>query len=98
MTQSGYVMQPYPCCRLLSIEVKVSGIKCHFKILLAKGYASILRHRLKTSGHNILPVAFTLTSGIHCVVVFHLIVLEFGVGQLKLKNNLKTNLYVGQQY
>ena len=38
-----------------------------------------------TSGRNISPVASNL-SGIHRVVVFHLIVLEFGVGKLKLKN------------
>ena len=37
------------------------------------GYASILRHRPETSGHNIWPVVPNLTSGIHCVVVFHLI-------------------------
>ena len=72
--------------RLLSIEMKVSGIKCLFKILLVIGYASIPRHRPKTSGRNILPVASNLTSEIYCVVVFHLIVLDFGVGQLKLKN------------
>ena len=47
-------------------------------VLLVIGYASILRHRSKTSGCNIWPVASNLTSGIYCVVVFHLIVLEFG--------------------
>ena len=50
------------------------------------GYASIPRHRPKASGRNIRPVASNLTSEIHCVVVFHLIILEFGGGQLKLKN------------
>ena len=40
------------------------------------GYASIPRHRPKTSGRNIWLVASNLTSGIHCIVVFHLIVLE----------------------
>ena len=49
-------------------------------------YASIPRHRPKTSGRNILTVASDLTSEILCVVVFYLIILEFGVGQLKLKN------------
>ena len=73
-------------CRLLSIKIKVLGIKCLLKILLVIGYASIPRHRPKTSGRNIWPVASNLTSGIHCVIVFHLIVLEFGIGQLKLKN------------
>ena len=65
-------------CRLLSIEIKVSGIKCLFKILLVIGYASIPRHRPKTSGRNIWLVASNLTSGIHCAVVFHLIFLMFG--------------------
>ena len=81
-------------CRLLSIEIKDSGIKCMFKILLVIGHASIPRHRPKTSGRNIWPVASNLTSGIHCVFVFHLIVLEFKLSllrhsiirQLKLKN------------
>ena len=40
-------------CRVFSIEIKVSGIKCLFKILLMIGYASIPRHRPKTSGRNI---------------------------------------------
>ena len=70
--------------------MKVSGIKCLFKILLEIGYASIPRHRPKTSWHNILPDASNLTSRTHCVVVFYLIVLEFGVGQLKLKKQTHT--------
>ena len=65
-------------CRLLSIKMKVSGIKCLFKILLMIGYTLIPRHRPKFSGRNIWPVKSNLTSGIHCVVLFHLIVLEFG--------------------
>ena len=64
--------------RLLSVEIKVSGIKCLFNVLLVIGYASIPRHRPKTSGRNIWPVASNLTSRIHRVVEFHLIVLEFG--------------------
>ena len=64
-------------CRLISIEIKIWGIKCLFKLTLVIGYASIPRHRPKTSGRNIWPVASNLTTGIHCVVVF-LIVLEFG--------------------
>ena len=63
--------------RLLSIEINVSGTKCLFKILLVIGYASIPRHRPKTYGRNICPVASNLTSGIHCGIVFHLSVLEF---------------------
>ena len=47
-------------CRLLSIKIKVSGIKYLFKILLVKGNASSMRHRQKTSGRNIWPVAFTV--------------------------------------
>ena len=65
-------------CRLLSIETKVSGIKCPLKIFLVIGYVSIPRHRPKVSGRNIWLEASNLTSGIRCVVVFHLIVLEFG--------------------
>ena len=65
-------------CRLLSIKIKVSGIKRLFKILLLIGYASIPRHRPKTSGRNIWPVACNLISRIHCVVIFHLIILELG--------------------
>ena len=68
-------------CRLLSIKINVSGMKCLFKILLVIGYASTQRHRPKTSWRNLWPVASNLTSGIPCVVVFHLIVLEFDVGQ-----------------
>ena len=88
--------------RLVSIEIKISGIKCLFKIFLVMGYAAIPRHRLKSSGRNIWPVASNMTSGIYCVVVFHLIVLEFGCWTVETEKkntyNLKTRVYVGQQY
>ena len=77
-------------CRLLSIEIKVSDIECPFKILLLIGYTSIPRHRPKTSGHNIWPVASNLTSGIHCVVVFHFIVLEFGCWTVETEKQTHT--------
>ena len=63
-------------CRLLSIEIKVLGIKCLLKILLVIGYASIPRHRPKTSRSNIWPVVFNLTSRIHCK--YMCCCLEFG--------------------
>ena len=77
-------------CRLLSIEIKVSGIKCPFKIHLVIGYASIPRHRPKRSGRNIWPIASNLTSGIHCIVVFHLIILEFGCWTVETKKQTHT--------
>ena len=77
-------------CRLLSIEIKVSGIKCLFKILLVIGYASIPRYRPKTSRRNIWPVASNLTGRIHCVVVFHLTVLGFGCWTVETKKQTHT--------
>ena len=77
-------------CRLLSIEIKVSCIKCLFKILLVIEYASIPRHRPNTSGRNIWPAASNFTSGIHCVVVFHLIVLELGCWTVETEKQTHT--------
>ena len=62
----------------------------HFKILLVIGYASIPRHGPKTSGRNIWPVASNLTSGIHCVFLFHLIVLEFGCWTVEIEKQTHT--------
>ena len=76
--------------RLLSIEIKVSGIKCVFKILLVMGYALIPRHRPNPSGCNSSPVASNVTSGIHCVVVFHLVVLEFGCWTVETEKQTHT--------
>ena len=78
-------------CRLLWITIKVSGIKCLFKILLVIRYASIPRYRPTTSGRNIWLVASNLTSVFHCIVVFHLMFLEFGWWTVETLN-LKTNL------
>ena len=51
--------------------------------------------RFRDIGRNIWPVVSDLTSGIHCVVVFHLIVLEFGCWNWKTNTyNLKTNAYL----
>ena len=77
-------------CRLLSIEIKVSDIKFLFKVLLVIGYVSIPRHRPKTSRRNIGPVASNLTTGIHCVVVFDLIVLELGCWTVKTEKQTHT--------
>ena len=77
-------------CRLLSIKIKISGIKCLFKTLLVIGYTSIRRHRPKASGRNFWPVASNLTRGIHCVVVFHLIVLEFGCWTVETEKQTHT--------
>ena len=79
-------------CRLLSIEIKVP---C--KILLVTGYDSIPTHRPKTSGRNIWLVASNLTGVIHCVVVFYLIILEFGcwtVGTEKQTHTIWKQLYL----
>ena len=77
-------------CRLLSIEIKETRIKCLFKNFLLIWYASIPRHRPKTSGRNIWPVASNLTSRIHCAVVFHLIVLEFGCWTVETEKQTHT--------
>ena len=77
-------------CRLLSIEIKVSCIKCLFKILLVIEYASIPSHKPNTSGRNIWPAASNLTSGIHCVAVFHLIVLELGCWTVETEKQTHT--------
>ena len=82
VTQSVYVCNLTILRRLLSIKIKVSCIKCLYKILFVIGYASIPTHRPKTSGRNILPVVSNSISGFHCVVEFHLIVLEFGYWKL----------------
>ena len=54
------------------------------------GYALIPRYRPRTSGRNIWPVASSLTSRINCVVVFHLIVLEFGCWPVETKKQTHT--------
>ena len=84
-------------CRLLSIKIKVSGIKCLFKILLVIGYALIMRHRPKTSVRNIWPVASNLTSSVQfdqwlslcCCVSSYRSWTRVLIGQMK-HYNLKT--------
>ena len=68
----------------------------HFKTLLVIGYASIPRHKPNTSGRNIWPVASNLTSGINCVAVFHLMVLEFGC--LTVETEKQTHTIWKQMY
>ena len=78
-------------CRLLSMVLKFSCIKCLFKILLVIVYASIPRYRPKASRRNIWPVASNLTSRIHCVVVFHLTDLEFVRWTVETEKQTHTN-------
>ena len=67
-----------------------SDIKCLFKILLVIWYASIPRRRPKTFGRNVWSVASNLTSRIHCGVMFHLIVLEFGYWTVENEKQIHT--------
>ena len=62
----------------------------HFKIHLVTGYDSISTYRPKTFGRHIWPVTSNLTSVIHCAVVFHLIVLEFGCWTVETEKQTHT--------
>ena len=68
------------------------------KIFLVIWYASIPRHRPKTSGRNIWPVASNLTYEIHCVVMFPPYRVLDSWNWKTSTYNLKANLYVGQHY